>query len=70
MFSAGNRNGEVLMATVADDQAWVKPADLRLKLFSTMSICVGALLVWLTMPSTGTELETYRYCAYALLVVL
>ncbi|MDH7974647.1 hypothetical protein QH494_20850 [Sphingomonas sp. AR_OL41] len=58
------------MATVADDQAWVKPADLRLKLFSTITICVGALLVWLTIPSSGTELETYRYCAYALLVVL
>lgn len=62
--------GDVLMAVLMDDQAWVKPADARLKLFSTITICVGALLVWFTMPTSGTELETYRYCAYTLLVVL
>jgi hypothetical protein len=69
-ISPGDRNGDGLMATVMDDQAWVKPADVRLKLFSTITICVGALLVWLTMPTSGTELETYRFCAYTLLVVL
>jgi hypothetical protein len=52
------------------EQPWVTPADLRLKLFSTLTICVGSLLVYFTMPSNVPELDIYRYCAYTLFVVL
>ena len=57
--------------TAADsDQPWVKPADGRLKLFGTITICIGSMLVYFLMPTSGSELETYRFCAYALIVVL
>jgi hypothetical protein len=52
------------------DKPWVAPADLRLKLFSTMTICFGSLLVYFTMPANVPELEIYRYCAYSLFAVL
>ncbi|MDB5676598.1 MAG: hypothetical protein JWM65_3580, partial [Sphingomonas bacterium] len=52
------------------DQPWVAPADLRLKLFSTMTICFGSLLVYFTLPANVPELEIYRYCAYSLFAVL
>jgi len=52
------------------DQPWVTPADLRLKLFSTLTICVGSLIVYFTMPSNVPELDIYRYCAYTLFAVL
>lgn len=56
-------------ATIAE-KPWVAPTDLRLKLFSTLAICAGALLVHFTMPTEVPEIDIYRYCAYALLAVL
>lgn len=58
------------MTAATVEKPWVTPADLRLKLFSTMTICFGAVVVYFTMPSKVVELEIYRYCAYTLLAVL
>src|SRR4051812_21226002 len=58
------------MKAAVVDQPWIAPADLRLKLFSTMTICFGSLLVYVAIPSGVPELDVYRFCAYTLLVVL
>ncbi|MDB5711497.1 MAG: hypothetical protein JWL96_3567 [Sphingomonas bacterium] len=52
------------------NQPWVAPANPRFKLFSTLAVCFGSLIIYFTMPTDTTELVTYRYCAYGLLVVL
>lgn len=58
------------MKAAVVDKPWIAPADLRLKLFSTMTICFGSLLVYVAMPTGVPELDIYRYCAYTLFAVL
>ncbi len=58
------------MTVAMVDRPWVAPADLRLKLFSTLTICAGCLLIYFTMPTDVPEIDIYRYCAYALFAVL
>src|SRR3569833_1753098 len=48
---------------------WVSPESPRLQLYSTLIICVGCLLTYLTLPD-GLEVPMYRYCAYTMVVTI
>lgn len=57
--------------TVAEvERPWVAPGDVRLRVFATLTIVFGSLLVYLDMPTGVSELSLYRYCAYGMLAVL
>lgn len=49
--------------------SFVAAENPRLRLYSTLIICAGALFTGLTLPD-GIELETYRYGAYTMIVTL
>jgi hypothetical protein len=48
---------------------WVSPDNPRLKLYSTLVICAGCLLTYLTLPD-GPEVQMYRYCAYTMVTTI
>src|SRR5258706_11481083 len=49
---------------------FVVPENPRLKLYSTLIICTGSLFTAFTLPDGLLELDTYRYCAYTMIVTL
>ena len=53
-----------------DVPVFVAPESPRLKLFSTLIICAGSLFTAFTLPDGLLELDTYRYCAYTMIVTL
>lgn len=49
---------------------FVTPEDPARKLLSTVVICVGCLMTALSLPSTGPEIDIYRFGAYVVGIML
>jgi len=55
---------------VSASGVFVTPEDPARKLLSTVVICVGCLMTGLSLPTTGPEIDIYRFGAYVMGITL